>query len=72
MERILLSIIVVAIMVQYIGYFLLRIDIRRIGYTDQKIKQLPTLTARLPLIGVVVPFWYLYRRGSLKKKENDC
>ncbi len=73
MEEILLSIAVLAITVQYLGYLLLRIDIRRRGYTDPKIKHLPTLTARLPLLGVVVPLWYVYRRSDFEENGgNRC
>lgn len=71
MERMLLSITILTIIAQYLGYFLLRIDIRRIEYADSRIRQLPTLTARLPLLGVVVPLWYLYHRNRLKREPND-
>lgn len=71
MERMLLSITVMTIIVQYFGYLLLRIDIRRIEYADSRIRELPTLTARLPLLGVVVPLWYLYHRNRLKRKTDN-
>lgn len=70
MERLILGLVVAVAVVQYTLWLVLHVDIWRIGYDDPEVRYLPLLTALLPLIGVVVPLWYLYNRAELKRRAR--
>ncbi|WP_226006655.1 hypothetical protein [Natrinema salinisoli] len=69
MADIVLSLVVTVFFVQYSLWLFLHVDIRRNGYTDPEITGLPMLTSRLPLLGIVVPLWYLYHRSGFCSEE---